>query len=186
MTPYNSSSKHYLSILALSLLVSACSSLHKTESEDTLPHPKELVIESSIISAPPGKRMHAISELESKDEIKVSKPQSSEKIIDIGGFGALEQAAKIPPIFENNEKVTISVDSMSVSDFIHYVFGDLLGLNYVVSSQLDGNKKQVSLNLTDPITKEKLYTTSEELLGENDIAMLRKDNIVYFQKKKQR
>jgi general secretion pathway protein D len=183
MTFYNNSIKYRFPIIALSLFVNACSTVNHSSNEDTIIKPDELTIEKSIIAIPDETRSVTSQEITERDIKAPAKVQSTESIKNIGGFGALEQAAKIPPAFENTEKVTISVDSMSVSAFIHYVFGDLLGLNYVISSQLEGNAKKVSLNLNDPIAKEILYTTSEELLRENDIAMLRKDNIIYFQKK---
>jgi len=175
--------KYRFPIIALSLLINACSTLNHSSNELTIQKPDELTIEPSIIATPLEARKITQEEIIGGEIKASSKAQATEKITNIGGFGALEQAAKIPPSFEDTEKVTISVDTMSVSQFIHYVFGDLLSLNYVISSQLEGNTKKVSLNLNDPIAKEILYTTSEELLAENGIAMLRKDNIIYFQKK---
>ncbi|WP_284243452.1 secretin N-terminal domain-containing protein [Thalassotalea insulae] len=140
-------------------------------------------IEDSIIASKLDEKENLSRELVAMDSEAVVKTKSSEIISNISGFGILEQTAKIPPIFDNSEKVTISVDKMSIVDFIHYVFDDLLALNYVISSKVGGNKNKVSLSLTDSVSKEILYSTAKELLEDNDIAMLRKDNIIYFQKK---
>jgi len=183
MTHRNLFIKYRLPIIVLSLLMNGCSSLNPTKTDSQATSPTELTIEKSIIASTPEQRKAAPQVINSGNTTTAAKVQSAETISHIGGFGALQQAAKIPPVFDNQEKVTISVDAMSLPEYIHYVFGDLLGLNYVISSQLEGNTNKISLNLNEPIAKETLYTTSEELLAEDDIAMLRKDNIIYFQKK---
>lgn len=183
MTHRNNFIKYRLPIIVLSLLISGCSSLNSTKTDGQFISPDELTIEKSIIASTAEQRKIAPQQVNPENANTSTKVQSAENIASTGGFGALEQAAKIPPIFSNTEKVTLSVDAMLVQEFIHYVFGDLLDLNYVISSQLEGNANKISLNLNDPIAKDVLYTTSEALLAENDIAMLRKDNIIYFQKK---
>lgn len=169
--------------MPLLFVLVGCSSNQIENSEEFI-KPDKLILEESIVAKNEEERAASLkknSELPSQQAN--TKMHSSESIVDIGGFGSLEKAAKIPPIFSDAEKVSLSVDSMPMIEFIHYVFNDLLNLNYVVSSQLEEEKKKVSLNLKDPVDKAVLYSTAEQLLGDNDIAMLRKDDIVYFQRK---
>lgn len=173
------------SFLFLALLLSACSTLNENSKsfDDRVSKPDGLTIDKSIIALDNQPENNINNNKLMAEKKKLTGTQSVEQISTTGGFGSLSETAKIPPIFESNEEVTISVDSMPVVEFIHYVFGELLGLNYVISSQVESNKGKVSLSLTNAITKEALYIMSDDLLVENDIAMLRKDSIIYFQKK---
>jgi general secretion pathway protein D len=184
MTLSNQFFKQPLSIIVLSLLLTSCASLpQQNDEQEEFIKPDTLLIEESIIA----KSTNSVTEVEStKPTIVLGNTEpamATEKVTSIGGFGALERAAKTPPIFKDDDKVSISVDGMTVVEFIHYVFDELLDLNYVISTQLQSDTDKVSLNLKDPVDKDVLYTTSEQLLAENEIAILRKDEILYFQKR---
>lgn len=184
MTLSNKFIKYSLPIIALSFVLNACSSLPQEKEEGAeFIKPDSLAIEESIIAKSAESRNKTTKNSVGADLNKTEPKMSTEKVEHIGGFGSLEGAAKTPPIFKNNEKVSISVDGMTVVEFIHYVFDDLLDLNYVISTQLQSDTNKVSLNLKDAVDKDVLYLTSEQLLAENEIAMLRKDDIIYFQKK---
>lgn len=184
MTLSNQFFKQPLTIIVLSLLLTSCASLpQKNDEQEEFIKPDTLHIEESIIA----KSTNSVTEVEStKPRTEIDNPEpamATEKVTSIGGFGALERAAKTPPIFKDDDKVSISVDGMTVVEFIHYVFDELLDLNYVISTQLQSDTDKVSLNLKDPVDKDVLYSTSEQLLAENEIAILRKDDILYFQKR---
>jgi len=167
-----------LTVITLSIIASGCSSSYSEKKTEN-----KLEIERSIIASPVGENRARLDSTIDDEKKTLPTEQSTSKIANIAGFNPLEQAAKTPPIFTNSDKVTISVDGMSAVEFIHYVFNDLLAINYVISSQVEANNKKISLNITEEISKEALYKASEELLESNDIGMLRKDNIIYFQKK---
>ena len=175
-----------LFILLSLLAINACSLTTDDEQEDDLfIKPKELVLKKSIIAKNKNNstdllKSDNIIELESE---KITPKQTVEKLANVGGLSTLEKKAKVSPVFSNDTPVTISVDSMSTVEFIHYVFDEILGLNYVISSKVENDKNTVSLNLTEPVSKDVLYTTAQALLDDNKIAMLRKENIIYFQEK---
>ncbi|XPF96135.1 secretin N-terminal domain-containing protein [Colwellia sp. RE-S-Sl-9] len=181
MTLSNKSIKYHLPIVALSLVLNACSSIPQ-EKVDMI-KPDSLSIKESIVAKSAEERNQFVENKLEIEKAKIEQKKPTEKVDNIAGFGVLETNDKTPPIFENTEQVTISVDGMTVVEFIHYVFDELLNLNYVISTQLQSDTNKVSLNLSDPVDKDVLYSTSEQLLAENDIALLRKDNIIYFQKK---
>ena len=181
MTLSNKSIKYHLPIVALSLVLNACSSIPQ-EKVDMI-KPDSLSIKESIVAKSAEERNQFVENKLEIEKAKIEQKKRTEKVDNIAGFGVLETNDKTPPIFENTEQVTISVDGMTVVEFIHYVFDELLNLNYVISTQLQSDTNKVSLNLSDPVDKDVLYSTSEQLLAENDIALLRKDNIIYFQKK---
>lgn len=174
----------YVAIIC-TLLLSACASVDEQEADEVQSNkPDSLVLERSIIAVSAEKREKAVNNLAVEEgQAPVDKKQVTEKVDSIRGLTGVTHRAPKPPIFDNNDKVTVSVDSMMIVEFIHYIYGDLLNLNYVIASQLQGDSRKVSLNLSTAVEKSMLYSTSEQLLDDNDIAILRKDNIFFFQKK---
>jgi len=84
--------------------------------------------------------------------------------------------------FSNTERVKLTADSLLVKDYLHYVFGELLNVNYILGEQLNNSKDQVTLNLQDELTKRKLFTLSEQMLQERNILIRYRDGIYYIHK----
>lgn len=179
-------SKNRLVIITLSLILSSCSStIEEAEGEGEFIKPDSLVLEDSIIARTAESKNNTVANehgIES-DNKTVNIKEPTEIVTNVGGFGALGETTSTAPKFKDDTKVSISVDSMTTVEFIHYVFDEILDLNYVISTQLQTDTNKISLNLKDSVEKKVLYSTSEQLLAENNIAIVRKDDIIYFQKK---
>ncbi len=89
---------------------------------------------------------------------------------------------KLPDLknrFSPTEEVTVSVDTIQLSDFIHYVFNDLLNVNYVLDSKVPGQEK-LSLNLKDRVTKQKLYGIVSDILAGYNTVIREKGGVYYI------
>ncbi len=84
--------------------------------------------------------------------------------------------------FSDAEQVKLTADSLLVKDYLHYVFGELLNVNYILGEQLNASKAQVTLNLQDALSKRKLFTISEQMLQERGIVIRFQDGIYYIHK----
>ncbi|WP_206008472.1 secretin N-terminal domain-containing protein [Pseudoalteromonas sp. SA25] len=84
--------------------------------------------------------------------------------------------------FSNTELVKLTADSLLVKDYLHYVFGELLNVNYILGEQLNNSKDQVTLNLQDELSKRKLFTLSEQMLQERNILIRYQDGVYYIHK----
>ncbi|MDF2177517.1 secretin N-terminal domain-containing protein [Aliiglaciecola sp. CAU 1673] len=77
--------------------------------------------------------------------------------------------------------LTVAINKMRASDFIHLVFGQYLGLNYVMDASVESNQSvNLSLNLQDKTSQQQLYKIANELLSQNNIAAEVKDGIFFF------
>lgn len=92
------------------------------------------------------------------------------------------EQANLADQFSNTESVKLTADSLLVKDYLHYVFGELLNVNYILGEQLNNSKDQVTLNLQDELTKRKLFTLSEQMLQERKILIRYQDGIYYIHK----
>jgi len=109
--------------------------------------------------------------------------------------GAGERMTLIPPIADNasiskktqdlinrfspTEEVTVSVDVILLSDFIHYIFKDLLNVNYVLDSKAPLQEK-LSLNLQDRVTKQKLFEIVSDILAGYNTIVREKSGVYYI------
>lgn len=91
---------------------------------------------------------------------------------------------QIPKFPDESKQISVSVDEMSISDFIHYVYGDLLDLDYAISPDVERERAKVVLRLQQPVKPTELYNIAGNLLAENDVVTASKSNILYFQKKR--
>ncbi|QYJ74049.1 secretin N-terminal domain-containing protein [Shewanella sp. FJAT-52076] len=71
---------------------------------------------------------------------------------------------------------------MPFIDFIHYVFGELLGVNYIVGEGVADIQAPITLSLQERVSPQKLVSLAEELLLRRNVEVKRQDNIFYVHK----
>jgi len=81
--------------------------------------------------------------------------------------------------FPSNNTLTVATEAMPLKDFLHYVFGELLKISYVVAEGIPGLEQPVTLNVQAPISSRALYKLVAELLNERKVGITYKDG-VYF------
>lgn len=81
--------------------------------------------------------------------------------------------------FESTAPIEIAAENMPLREFVHYVFGDLLKVNYVLDETLIKDNQTVSLKIEKPITSQQLFTLSNDLLGQNKLTVTIKDGVFY-------
>ena len=84
--------------------------------------------------------------------------------------------------FQTDGQLKMAVDAMPVKDFVHYVFGELLSVNYVLGEELTAKSDEpeyITLNLKDAVSPRELFTLVSELLSEREID-IRFGNATYY------
>ena len=87
---------------------------------------------------------------------------------------------KLP--FSKTKEVSVAVDEMPLPDFIHYIFSDIFGVNYVVDSKLKKSKERVTLNLNQKINEYQLFETVTGVLMQHGLSVYARENIYYISK----
>lgn len=67
--------------------------------------------------------------------------------------------------------LTIAAEAMPLNHFIHYALGEQLGLNYVLGPDVETINAPVTLNLQQPISKQRLFELLQKLLYERQVGM---------------
>jgi len=84
--------------------------------------------------------------------------------------------------FSSNDLVQIAVDELALTDYLHYVLGELLEVSYIPGETVKADSKTITLNIQKPISKRKLFSLSEELLSERGYVIRFEDGIYYIHK----
>ena len=82
--------------------------------------------------------------------------------------------------FSADDEVRVAVEDMPLSQFLHYAFGELLGVNYVISDGLQNLESPVSLNLQESVSSRRLYSLTTELLAGREVGVTFRDGVFYL------
>ena len=173
--------KNILFTLALFSLVS-CSNIERELSQTA----NETNLRDSAIQVTPSiLRSNITSTLDNEDN---SLPESNESSVlkmtnvpDLGGINqVLDNTNKTLEL--EGEPVTFVADQLSIKEFSHKVFNELLNINYVLAPDLAASKTSLTLNISTPISRTAFYVSVNETLSQNKISSYRKGDILYLAK----
>lgn len=82
--------------------------------------------------------------------------------------------------FSQKKLVTVVIDDMPITEFIHQIFTGILGVNYVLDSKIENLKKSVTLKLENKVSEYQMFEVVRGVLAQNDITVYYKDNIFYL------
>lgn len=86
------------------------------------------------------------------------------------------------PTFSLHEPVKVALNEMEIPQLIHYVFGEVLSISYVMSSDVERMRDKTALNLQEEVTADELYEITRKILAQHKIQVYSKNNIVYLDK----
>jgi len=73
--------------------------------------------------------------------------------------------------FSQKKLFQISAKDMQLQDFLHYVLGELINVNYLITPSIKSVNSPVTLNIGNEITEQRLFELTEEVLSERGIAI---------------
>jgi len=82
--------------------------------------------------------------------------------------------------FSRTREVSVAVKQMMPADFIHYIFSDLLGVNYVMDSNIYTLRQPITLNIDKKISEYQLFEMVTNVLARKKISIYGKDGIYYI------
>ena len=89
--------------------------------------------------------------------------------------------------FSDTDEVSVRAERMPLVDFLHYVFGDLLGVNYVFDQLIadtanEINAELVTLNISEQMTSRELFKLASNLLSDRGLQIKYGGNVFYIHK----
>ena len=95
-------------------------------------------------------------------------------------YQANNQNPELAAQFSDTEHVKLSADGLPIKDYLHYVFGEVLKVSYIVADDVSNSSQALTLNLQQQLSKRQLFTLSEKMLTEKGIAVRFDDGIYYI------
>ncbi|MCP5167117.1 MAG: type II secretion system secretin GspD [Pseudomonadales bacterium] len=122
----------------------------------------------------------ARSKVDASAPLSTSAAELAEANAEEGGAGeptiyrGTDRQVKLPPVEEPirfiGEDVSINFEKAPLSEVMHAIMGDILGLDYVVDMPIKG---EVTLRTRTPIPRNELLAVLESLLQANGVVMIR-------------
>jgi len=155
----------------LVLVLSACTSTHE-----------RLQAPSSFLkSADKDQLVKAEQALQSANENQNSRDQ----VEVLAGLPATDissgDVVDLLQTFSNEKTLKLTVDDLALSEFLHYTFGEVLKLSYVLNDSVEVDKKNVTLNLQENLSEQDLFKLIEQLLEERGFSIVKNNGIYYVQ-----
>lgn len=114
-----------------------------------------------------------------KTEALDSKPFVS--LVPYGDRQARKKSDMLTDVpFSSNKLVTVVIDDMPITEFIHQIFTGILGVNYVLDSKIEDIKRNVTLKLEKKVSEYQMFEVVRGVLAQNEIIVYYKDNIFYL------
>lgn len=116
---------------------------------------------------------------EQEGELLANQPKRIAPLKSVNTISPQEQLKQQQYRFDRSAPVKIAVENMPLRDFVHYIFGDLLGVNYVVDEGAVDNTQNVSLKVEDPIPANNLFELVADVLKAKQVNIQLKQNVFY-------
>lgn len=169
--------KKYLVLACSVALLAGCAS---TEHETQPVKESPIAVPKSFLKKDITKTPQNQYEFENNNSL----PESGTE--QIKSMGALQSGSPLlleVPKFASEQPIKIAVNEMELPQLAHYVYGELLKLDYILSSDVERMRDKVALNIQSDITPSRLYSLTTELLAKQNVEVYSKDNIVFVNKK---
>ena len=161
-------------LLALSLIVSGCSST--VMSPDKALEVKKVKIDNSFLENNEStiineQKADKVDEEDTAEFVRLNSLENNQK--------GLKLEIDLSKQFGNQKKFQLSVNELPLSDFLHYVLGDLLNVSYLIEPSVKSNVSPVTLELKENVSAQRLFQLVQQILSQNNVAIAFNDNLFY-------
>ncbi|MBL0710078.1 MAG: hypothetical protein JJV99_03525 [Colwellia sp.] len=94
----------------------------------------------------------------------------------------LRQTEQLSAAFSNKPSLTVSVNEMPTVDFLHYSFGELLNINYIIDKNVNQDDQTITLNVKEKISPKRLMQLTTELLIEQGVEIKVNDDLYFIRR----
>lgn len=182
MTQVIVNGRRKLSLLSLGILVALSGCASTDDSENVPVNETQFNIPNSYLGQEKQSSSSSNSTAESNEIEKSDKPLVEPLQSLPSNNVSFEGGVQLAEAFSNKEMVKVAADDMKLTDFIHYTFGDLLGINYVVDETIKSDTAPVTLNVTEAVSKKRLFELAVTLLEQRESTIVFENDIYFVQK----
>ena len=153
-----------IGMVSLALMLGACSATMPTGS-DAGRGPAAPVAEQQLSETDPSRAMS-----DSPVSEALAPEDGGGRVFAGDDAGGIDMPAARPPLTLHGDAVAINFEEAPLSDVVHSILGDTLGLDYVVEHPVQG---RITLRTRSPIPRTELLPIMESLLLNNGALLVR-------------
>lgn len=161
-------------LLITSLLLSGCLSTPEQKAKE------RYAVKDSYLKEDTLEAQRPIVEPESAERTMVEKFQALKSLHE--GAQKQEIGAELASQFSDKEMVSLASNDMPIEEFIHYTFGEILGVNYIVGNDLKQDQQTVTLNFQQAISKKALFSKVSEVLARLQVSIDSSNGVLFIDK----
>jgi general secretion pathway protein D len=169
-----------LTTILFTLALSGCSTSLKNEQEQVKDNGYK--VSGSYLSSASNNKKSQRTKTDDKRYAEVEKKDTEMQYLqslarDNVDLRKIEQLALA---FSNKPSLTLSVDEMPMQSFLHYAFGELLNVNYIIDKDIKAIEQNVTLNIKEQISQRRLMELTNELLISQGLTLQFNDGLYYI------
>lgn len=166
-------------LLTLSLVIGGCNYLPPSSDEQTkvsFNNPLRPPLENEVAYTQPETPLLASTQ---KPQTRF-KPSPSPPIASKDLESTQLRKMEVTPTFKTTSPIKVNIEGLPISAFINEVFGNLLGLSFEISPEVQNKKELVTLRVTEAQTPEQLYTLARQVVVNYGVDMQKQGDLVRF------
>lgn len=166
--------------LVTALLLGGCASNPPDSTGKALPETASLILNTSFLREETKQQAAKPTSEEHPEETQDPKTYTPLRPIEVVDAQPPEKDRLIKGLSET-PTITVAAEGLSPVQFVHYVFGELLGLNYIIDETVKADSANILLNVQEKISPQRLFALSLDLLQDNNITVYESKGL-YFVK----
>lgn len=86
-------------------------------------------------------------------------------------------------LFPDDDSQQVTAKQLPISEFVQSVFGESLGVNYIIEDELTSADNTVTLNIGEEVSSRRLFLLTSKILDNKDIKVSERDGVFYITRK---
>jgi len=177
-----------LTTLLLVFLLSSCSSTLEKDQPEQKNNQFKLSNSYLASEGESNNSNHVDTNEHDESNIDGSNPETLAKVQNLQALPRasvnLRNIDQLSAAFSDVPSLTISVNEMEVQDFLHYTFGELLNVNYIIDKDLKAKDKKITLNIKEEISPRRLMQLTGDILVNHQLTITFNDGLYFIHKPK--
>ena len=178
--------------LLIGLVLTGCAHHGNLNPENDFGVTKPMVLDASFLEesdsqkSKSGEEKSFSDQIDIKDAGKDGVSSTMQRLTPIAWpKSSLRSTSLLGDLFSDESKLQITADKMPMGDFIHYVFGKLLNVNYILDETLsDSNNDEglgdVTLSLKNAVSPRELFRLVSELFLDRGVQITYGNQSFFF------
>ena len=179
---------NYLSVVLMAASMCGCAGVSGVKESDKVSRPEVMPISPSYLAkdaSEAGPQAVSDEAVENISVQYVADPKELESLVDSLGWTdkKLELNLGAEGALSDRDSIRVSAEKMPTRDFVHYVFGELLGVNYVLDPSVEASGDPaldlVTLSFPNAISSRKLFNLASEVLEKLGVTIKYSNNTIF-------